>query len=752
MSDIDPIFYEKFKEFLENKLPRLNLSQENMADLDESDLFMELVRDISNELNVEQLCHKILTNVVLISNADRSSLFLARGSAEKRFLVSVLFDVTRNSTVEDTIQEGEMQIHIPFGVGIAGHVAQTKRGIRIDDAYADPRFNKEVDIKTGYATHSICCMPILNRNGDVMGVAQLINKKDKDHVFSNRDVEVLLDMTRSIFQDQTNIDDRVKLILEEISGLIECSHCIVFLCNDFNSIKTDFIKGYKIGKGQSFECIKEPELNGSIAAKIGSTLLDSNHDYVILDQSEIESYLGGVADEDIRQNISKGQIKDLLCIAIRSETKLHIGAALTINKGCMEVFNAEDAELLQAFGIFCGIGIYNSKIYEDLQAVNAKQRVALDVLSYHTTADEKDVFAYMAKPTLNLSSIMSDQLNFNDEILTDDQTVMFAVQMMEDLGFVRIFNIKLKVLYSYVLTVKKNYRSVTYHNWRHGLNVTQAMFMILKSLTKIEFTELEKFALMIACLCHDLDHRGTNNAFEFKIESPLAMLYSSSTLEHHHFDQCVMILNNDANNIAKSLNEEQYRLLIDYMEDAILSTDLAVYFKRREIFRSYVADNAVDWEREGRKKVLRGMLMTACDLAAICRPWNIQEAVAHRVANEFFEQGDIERQKLNIEPIAMMDRRKKDELPSMQVGFIQNVCIPLYEVLAKVDPVLEQLLNSCRENQEHWSRLDKERIELGELQLPTTLDKQDEFSDKMQNDNTNCSIQITRAAEFRNKR
>ena len=55
--------------------------------------------------------------------------------------------------------------------------------------------------------------------------------------------------------------------------------------------------------------------------------------------------------------------------------------------------------------------------------------------------------------------------------------------------------------------------------------------------------------LMVACLSHDLDHRGTNNAFQSKTDSPLAMLYSTSTMEHHHFDQCVMILNSEGNNI-----------------------------------------------------------------------------------------------------------------------------------------------------------------------------------------------------------
>ncbi|KAF7277466.1 hypothetical protein GWI33_007189, partial [Rhynchophorus ferrugineus] len=54
----------------------------------------------------------------------------------------------------------------------------------------DPRFNDEIDLRTGYKTDLILCMPICNYEGDVIGVAQIINKTDDSTEFSNRDVEV----------------------------------------------------------------------------------------------------------------------------------------------------------------------------------------------------------------------------------------------------------------------------------------------------------------------------------------------------------------------------------------------------------------------------------------------------------------------------------------------------------------------------------------------------------------------------------
>lgn len=69
-------------------------SRRHLENLDEGELFMELIRDIANELDIDILCHKILVNVELLTHADRGSLFLAKGPPNNRYLISKLFDVT----------------------------------------------------------------------------------------------------------------------------------------------------------------------------------------------------------------------------------------------------------------------------------------------------------------------------------------------------------------------------------------------------------------------------------------------------------------------------------------------------------------------------------------------------------------------------------------------------------------------------------------------------------------------------------
>ena len=61
--------------------------------LAQNDKLMELILDISNELDINVLCHKIMVNVCRLTKADRSSLFLARGPRGKRYLEAKLFDV-----------------------------------------------------------------------------------------------------------------------------------------------------------------------------------------------------------------------------------------------------------------------------------------------------------------------------------------------------------------------------------------------------------------------------------------------------------------------------------------------------------------------------------------------------------------------------------------------------------------------------------------------------------------------------------
>lgn len=246
---------------------------------------------------------------------------------------------------------------------------------------------------------------------------------------------------------------------------------------------------------------------------------------------------------------------------------------------------------------------------------------------------------------------------------------------------------------------------VTYHNWQHAFGVTQTFFAMAHNgnLGK-HLSRLELFALLIATICHDLDHRGTNNSFEGLKQSELAKLYDTSTMERHHFDMCVMILNVDENNILANLTVEEYKEVIKIVEKAILSTDISFYLKNRKNYTNLIDAGSFDWNDDGHRDLFRSMVMTAADLSAIAKPWSVQHHIAEIVYQEFFEQGDKERE-IGHTPAELFDGSKAGKLPKMQLGFIDFICNPVYVALAEHVPAFRPLLDNVEENRRQWELL-----------------------------------------------
>ncbi len=100
----------------------------------EREFFLELVKDISNNLDLTSLSYKILVFVCIMVDADRCSLFLVEGPANKKTLVSKLFDVHAGTTVLPSLSNSD-EVQVPWGKGIVGYVAEHGETVNIPDAY-----------------------------------------------------------------------------------------------------------------------------------------------------------------------------------------------------------------------------------------------------------------------------------------------------------------------------------------------------------------------------------------------------------------------------------------------------------------------------------------------------------------------------------------------------------------------------------------------------------------------------------------
>ncbi|XP_050425718.1 dual 3',5'-cyclic-AMP and -GMP phosphodiesterase 11-like isoform X2 [Adelges cooleyi] len=645
---------------------------------------------------------------------------------QSKCLVSKLFDVCSRSTLQE--MEKKKEIHIPWGTGIVGYVAESGEPVNIPDAYKDTRFNHDIDARTGYKTHSLLCMPIKDFNGEVMGVAQVINKKNApcftvndEKVFADylqfcgiglrnaqlyeksqlevKRNQVLLDLARMIFEEQSTIEHMVFRILTHTQSLIQCQRVQVLLLHEASKASFSRVFDLEANDLQGKDSERTSPFESRFPVNVGIT------GYVAT-TGETLNIANAYDDPRFDKSVDQGagfKHSTVLCMPIKNSSGQIIGVIQLVNKFDDLVFTKNDENFVEAFAIFCGMGIHNTHMFEKAIIANAKQNVTLDVLSYHASASLEDAQRLRALQVPSAVTYNLYDFSFDDIRMTDDDTLLACVRMFLDMDFVERFHIDYQVMCRWLLSVKKNYRSVTYHNWRHAFNVAQMMFSIITATQwwKV-FGDLECLALIIACLCHDLDHRGTNNSFQIKVCSPLAQLYSTSTMEHHHFDQCLMILNSQGNQILGNLSPDEYTRIIQVLEDAILATDLAVYFRKRGTFLELVRTGMYDWTREEDRELLRAMLMTVCDLAAITKPWDIEKRVAELVTNEFFEQGDIERRNFNITPIDIMNREKEDQLPMMQVGFIDSICLPIYQAIADLSEKLEPLIEGVRQNKIHW--------------------------------------------------
>ncbi|KAK2163551.1 hypothetical protein NP493_1456g00002 [Ridgeia piscesae] len=156
-----------------------------------------------------------------------------------------------------------------------------------------------------------------------------------------------------------------------------------------------------------------------------------------------------------------------------------VGVAQLINRLDGKPFDHYDDELFEVFAIFCGLGINNCLLYDQVARSAAKQAVALEVLSYHAHIPKKDVVTFMTMTPPNMAAWRLERLDFNDYLLNTDEMVLAAIHMFEEADMLKTFKIEYETLVQWLLTVRKNYRNIAYHNWRHAFNVGQFMFTLL---------------------------------------------------------------------------------------------------------------------------------------------------------------------------------------------------------------------------------------------------------------------------------
>lgn len=336
-----------------------------------------------------------------------------------------------------------------------------------------------------------------------------------------------------------------------------------------------------------------------------------------------------------------------------------------------------------------------------------------------------------------MSSIDTDALqswNFDVTHYSFEELIGGLCLMFEDLGlavFMEDFDrsealVPLEVLWEFIHHVKGYYHDVPYHNFFHCCDVAHATFRFIKLIhERTSMSSLERFALMIAAVCHDMDHPGLQNSFLVETNNALATIYNDrSVLENRHVS-CLYTLVSDHNeaNVFQFLDKDSWRDVRKIIIEAILHTDMVKHFgmvSRMEIFYElHASEIHADcgtklFDDPDDRHFLFALILHSADVSNPVRPLNISEKWADNVLNEFFRQGDAERQHgLKVSPLCDRDTTSR---PGSQINFLEFVIAPLYFHVVRIFPEMQLLMMHLKENRLFWEKVFIEELEMKKLQ------------------------------------
>ncbi|KAJ3389913.1 hypothetical protein HDU84_008159 [Entophlyctis sp. JEL0112] len=650
---------------------------------------------------------------------------------------------------------------IKFGVGISGYVAASGKGLNISDAYQDSRFDPSEDKRSGFRTKSILCLPIFggpiskrHPHGKLLAVASLINKRsssqqqdhspDNQSVFTDNDVSVFRNFLQTVgiaihnsmlYESIKQKEEFALVESKKSDSLLKIAKSIYSMQSTADLFKEICFRAQDLtGADRVLLAIMNKEIDslqlifdsslvsGSTCVQLGPKSISSRvletKKPVILKGSGIEDGLIPEIDQDLYK------LKSVLATPIFGRESEVIGVTIVLNKHISDgdeaiSFNDSDIEIMEAFSTFVGLAVQKAMIHDALQKERERLAITVEIMSYHATA-RLDEVAYFTS-LLDMSRVSISEIenpDFDPHLFhfTDDMLPLIVFNMFEDLGFRRQYQISKEKLSRYILTVRKNYRGNQYHNFTHATSVAHSLYLLAKQgvLRDFGFSDVEIHGMFLAAFNHDIDHRGTNNAFQKVANTSLASFYSSSTMERHHFNQRVLILfastmtilNSVDHNILETMKVEEYKRCVEIIEKAILATDLALFFAIKQAALEIANSKTFRVDSGEHKHVAMSMAMTCSDLSAMSKKWENSWRTANSVYAEFFLQGDQEK-RLGVPFTAeIMNRENEPRIPKMQVDFYEHIVLPAFSIFCGLaGPKTHKLIDDVTINAKKWADL-----------------------------------------------
>jgi adenylate cyclase len=351
--------------------------EERVEQVEQLQMLLRLSREVAALDSLDAVLDTLVEAAKRELGAQAGSLFLHDGESGELYTVK-------------TTDLGSRQIRVLDNLGIVGAVYRSGAGEIVHDAYADERFNKEIDRETGFSTESILCAPVKNAKGETIGAAEMLNKIEGD--FTSADLQLL-----------EGITTQCAMTLETMQ-LIERTARSRRREIDFLNVVSDLTSELDLGR-----------LLGRVMSE-ATQMLDADRSTLFLHDEktgELFSYIGdrleteirfpshiGIAgavfttEESIRIPHAYADLRfnpafdkqtgyftrSILCVPIFNKAGKAIGVTQVLNKRGGP-FTAEDESRLRAFTAQIASGLENAKLFADVQAMRNYNEAMLQSMS-----------------------------------------------------------------------------------------------------------------------------------------------------------------------------------------------------------------------------------------------------------------------------------------------------------------------------------------------------------------------------------
>ena len=385
-----------------------------------SDMLLQVTNDLAKTKSLDEALETLVKITTSTIGAERGTIFLNDASSGELY---------------SRIAQGNFrrEIRILNTKGVAGWVFSKNQGVIIHDAYKDERFNKAVDVRTGFRTKSILCAPLRTVSGEKIGISQILNKIDGE--FEQEDLDLLEAMTEqaaiaiqgniiveqieaarkqelefldvvSQVSSELELTPLLQKIITTISTMLDCERATLFI----NDEKTNELYT-EVGEGlDEKSTIRIPNHLG-----ISGTVFTSGKAVNIPH-----------AYADLRFNPSFDKqtgffTRSILCMPVFSKAGKAIGVSQVLNKRG-GAFNAEDEKRLAAFTSQISMGIENAKLFDDVQSqMNYSQSILSSMHDAVLTLDENGVIK-----TCNPAGLRILKIPHEAAVLEQQASVLFG--------------------------------------------------------------------------------------------------------------------------------------------------------------------------------------------------------------------------------------------------------------------------------------------------------------------------------------